>query len=78
MKLKDLKLGQRAVLLSYNETDSDYSRKLKELGLSPGCIVELTSIAPGGDPVLLKVRSFRISLRKEEASILNFELPMNC
>jgi len=73
-RLKDMKIGDLAVVSSYLETATEYSRKLLELGLSPGCHIELVSIAPGGDPLLLKVRDYRISIRKKEADILKISL----
>lgn len=70
MKLKEMRPGDRAIVSEYLETESVYSQKLKELGVSPGCLIELVSVAPGGDPMLLKIRDFRISLRKNEADLL--------
>ena len=70
MKLRNMKIGDNAKVVKYLDYKTNYSRKLQELGISPGCILTLVSIAPGGDPYLLKIRGYRISLRKKEADIL--------
>ncbi len=41
--------------------------RLMELGLIPGTRVEVVRIAPLGDPMELRVRSGRLSIRRHEA-----------
>jgi ferrous iron transport protein A len=40
------------------------------MGLVRGVVLELLQVAPLGDPVVVKVLSYRLSLRKKEAEIL--------
>jgi ferrous iron transport protein A len=41
--------------------------RLMEMGLLVGTVVELVRFAPLGDPMEIKVRGYRLSLRKHEA-----------
>jgi len=42
-------------------------KKIVEMGVVPGTIVEVERLAPLGDPMELKVKGYHLSLRKEEA-----------
>jgi Fe2+ transport system protein FeoA len=44
-----------------------FRRRLMELGLVPGTVVEVIRVAPLGDPVELRVRGCELSIRKSEA-----------
>ncbi|GBF11253.1 ferrous iron transport protein A [Tepidibacillus sp. HK-1] len=37
------------------------------MGLLPGTVLEVSRIAPFGDPMAIKVRGFQMSFRKKEA-----------
>jgi len=45
------------------------------MGLTRGTEITVVRVAPLGDPVDIKVRGFNISLRKEEAAVLQLECP---
>jgi ferrous iron transport protein A len=45
-----------------------------ELGLVPGTVVELMSVAPLGDPIELLVRGASLSIRWREADAIEVEL----
>lgn len=38
-----------------------------DLGLTPGTQVRVEKVAPLGDPILISLRGFQLTLRKEEA-----------
>lgn len=44
-----------------------FRRRLMELGLVPGTVVELVRVAPLGDPVEVLVRGCSLSIRRAEA-----------
>lgn len=48
--------------------DGDIKKRIAEMGLTKGAIIEVERIAPLGDPLDVKVRGYRLSLRKEEAA----------
>lgn len=43
------------------------------MGVTHGSIVEVTGIAPLGDPIDIKVKGYQLSLRKEEARSITVE-----
>lgn len=73
MKIKDLNIGDKAVVTGYEKGCPEYRRKLLAMGLTRGTQFKLTKIAPMGDPVEVEVRDFHLSLRKSEAEVLILE-----
>ena len=73
MDITVMKVGDRAEITGYTETEAGYRAKLLALGLTRGATIELIGIAPMGDPLRLKVRGFELSLRRSEATILNLK-----
>jgi ferrous iron transport protein A len=73
MKIKDLSLGDEAVISGYEKGMRDYKRKLLTMGLTKGSTVKLVKVAPLGDPVELEIRGYNLSLRKAEADIMILE-----
>ena len=49
-------------------------RRLFDMGVTPGAIVYLRKKAPLGDPVEITIRGYELSLRKEEAKMVNVEV----
>ncbi len=46
----------------------DVFRRLLEMGVTKGELIEVVKLAPLGDPIDVKVRGYNLSLRKEEAA----------
>jgi ferrous iron transport protein A len=69
-QIKNLKVGKQAEIVGYASGSAVYRNRLLSMGLTKGTVVKLVKIAPLGDPVELEVRGFNLSLRKEEAEIL--------
>jgi Fe2+ transport system protein FeoA len=67
LTLDQLQLGTIAELVEIQSSASLRSR-LMELGLTPGTSVTIVRVAPLGDPIELKVRGFRLTLRKRDAA----------
>lgn len=72
-KLKDLKIGEKAVIFGYEKKGETYRQRLLSMGLTKETEITLLKYAPLGDPVELSIRGFKLSLRKEEAEILLLE-----
>jgi ferrous iron transport protein A len=49
-------------------------RRLLDMGVVTGVIVEVQRVAPLGDPVEIRVRGYNLALRKEEAADIQVEL----
>jgi ferrous iron transport protein A len=69
-KLKDIKKGDSATILGYEESLRSYRTKLLSMGLTKGTKIQVENVAPFGDPISIKVRDFNLSLRKDEADAL--------
>lgn len=48
-------------------------RRLLELGLVPGVSVKLLRRAPLGDPLVVQVRGYDLSLRRDEAALVEVQ-----
>jgi len=67
--LKELNPGQRAKVVKINGSGA-IRRRLVEMGVVPGCEVEMERYAPLGDPVEIKLTGAHLSLRKTEAEMV--------
>lgn len=66
----DLRPGESAEVLGYAEGCSVYRQQLLAMGLTPGVAFTVLHWAPLGDPAEIRVRGFKLSLRKAEAAVL--------
>ena len=65
--LSSLGVGERGRIVGF-ELPPDQRQRLLEMGLTLGTEFEVIRFAPMGDPLEIKVRSYRLSLRKREAA----------
>ncbi len=72
-KIKNLKPGDKAKVIGFSGENSVYRNKLLSMGISKNTEIKVTKKAPLGDPVEIEVRGYKLSLRKEEADILELE-----
>lgn len=66
--LDQLKPGEKGIIS--NIKSSDLTIKLLEMGLLPGKEVEYTFKAPLGDPIAVQVSGYTLSLRLDEAGLI--------
>ena len=71
--LRDLKPGQKARIVKVRGL-GETGKRIAEMGMIPGTLVEIERVAPLGDPIDVKVRGYHLSLRKEEAGKVDVEL----
>jgi ferrous iron transport protein A len=62
----DLAVGESGRVERIAGTD-DVSRRLLEMGVTPGVEIRRLGAAPLGDPLEFELRGYRLSLRKREA-----------
>jgi Fe2+ transport system protein FeoA len=67
MTLADLKPKQKGVVVKVNRTGL-LAKRLAEMGIGRGALVEFERVAPLGDPIDIKVKGYHLSLRKNEAA----------
>ena len=70
LNLADIHIGESGKVLGFQTSSRVYRHKLLVMGLTPGTEFTVTRIAPLGDPIVLQVRGYALSLRKVEAKAL--------
>ncbi len=69
VKLSDLETGAEAVVKRF-ASDEGFLLRLREMGVLPGTRITLIRRAPLGDPLEISVRGSLLSVRKEEAELI--------
>lgn len=64
--LNQCNIGEKVLVHSLNMC-GNRSKRLMDMGLLPGTLVEISRVAPFGDPVAIKLLGFQMSIRKKEA-----------
>jgi len=70
--LAQLEIGQSGRVVEVLGT-GDVSRRLLEMGITPGVEMRLLQAAPLGDPLEFELRGYRLSLRRNEAAQINID-----
>jgi DtxR family Mn-dependent transcriptional regulator len=72
--LADLKPGEKGKVTTLSpRCRGAERRRLLDLGIVPGTVIEAEMVSPGGDPTAYLVRDTLIALRKEQAELINIE-----
>ena len=66
MTLKDTTAGMTVRIDSLEE--SPLKQRLMTMGLIPGTKVEILNSAPMGDPIAIRIRSYNLAMRKDDAA----------
>lgn len=72
LSLNLLRPGQRARVRSV-ANHGDVSRRILDMGVTPGSLVEIRRIAPLGGPIEVRIKGYSLSLRKDEARAIAVE-----
>lgn len=65
MKFSEVRAGMKARVVSV-APDSSELKRLQEMGLTVGTEFLVNKVAPFGDPVEIKLRGYRLCLRRAE------------
>ncbi|MCW7552362.1 ferrous iron transport protein A [Endozoicomonas gorgoniicola] len=68
--LGELQVGDSGQVTAFRNAGAAYRRKLLAMGLTPGVQFTVCRIAPLGDPIQLQVRGFQLSVRRDEAAVV--------
>lgn len=71
--LDQLRRGQKASIAAVDGNDAIMQRLL-EMGLIDGEEIEVIGFAPLGDPIEIRLRDYRLSLRRSEAARVQVQL----
>jgi len=74
MNLSNLKPGQKGTILKLESSIGPIRRRLMDMGVIPGETVKVEKVAPMGDPIGITVKSYNLSLRKNEAKGIEIEV----
>ena len=66
-------LGQRGTI-SRLLGEGEITQRLLEMGLTPGTEIEIVRFAPLGDPIDIKIRGYHLSVRRQEAEVIQVVL----
>ncbi len=67
--LRDVKCGQTATVSKLHGAGA-LKRRIMDMGITQGCEIYVRKVAPLGDPVEVTVRGYELSLRKEDAALI--------
>lgn len=75
--LKTVKCGETVkVKRLYGE--GAVKRRIMDMGITKGVEVYIRKVAPLGDPIEVNVRGYELSIRKEDAEMIEVEKEDNC
>lgn len=72
MTLDDLRVGERGRIMKLNAT-GPFKKRLLEMGFIQGVEVKVIKYAPLLDPVEYCIKGYHVSLRHEEAQLIEVE-----
>ncbi len=67
--LKEIKCGNRVKVSKINGAGA-VKRRIMDMGITKGTEIFVKKVAPLGDPIEVTVRGYELSLRKEDANII--------
>ena len=72
MTLKEVSVGQ-TVKVAKLDGEGPVKRRIMDMGITKGVEVYVRKVAPLGDPIEVTVRGYELSLRKEDAQMIEVE-----
>lgn len=72
-KLSQFKTGETGTVIIVNG-EGQVRRRLFDMGITPGCEIYLRKKAPLGDPIEVSLRGYELTLRKDEADLVEMEM----
>jgi ferrous iron transport protein A len=70
--LKEAQVGETVKVVKLNGAGG-IKRRIMDMGITKGAEIYVRKVAPLGDPVEVTVRGYELSLRKEDASMIEVE-----
>ena len=71
--LRDAKVGE-TVKVTKLCGEGAVKRRIMDMGITKGVEIYVRKVAPLGDPVEVTVRNYELSLRKDDAQLIEVEL----
>jgi len=70
--LKQVKIGGTAKVVKLHG-EGPVKRRIMDMGITRGIEIYVRKVAPLGDPIEVNVRGYELSLRKEDADMIEVE-----
>ena len=70
--LKEVKVGQTVKVVKL-QGEGAVKRRIMDMGITKGVEIYVRKVAPLGDPVEVTVRGYELSLRKNDAEMVEVE-----
>ena len=70
--LKEAKVGETVKVTKLTGTGA-VKRRIMDMGITKGVEIYIRKVAPLGDPVEVTVRGYELSLRKEDAQMIEVQ-----
>ena len=72
MTLKDVKIGESCTVKKIRG-EGALKRRIMDMGITKGARIYVRKVAPLGDPIEITVRNYELSIRKEDAQLIEVE-----
>jgi ferrous iron transport protein A len=70
MQKNELKVGDRVRVVGFDNEGRAYRNRLLSMGLTPGTEFTIDRFAPMGDPMIISIRGYKLSIRSDELRVL--------
>lgn len=70
--LRDAKIGETVKVVKLHG-EGAVKRRIMDMGLTKGVEVNIRKVAPLGDPIEVTVRGYELSIRKQDAEMIETE-----
>lgn len=73
INIRKMQVNQEGTIASV-KVGGELGRRLRDMGLVPGTTIKIQGRAPLFDPVALRVKGFTLTLRNNEADLIDVEV----
>ena len=70
--LREVRIGDRARVVKVHG-EGALRRRIMDMGITKGVEISVRKVAPLGDPIEITVRGYELSLRKDDAVMVEVE-----
>ena len=72
MTLREVNIGEEVTVVKINGRGA-LKRRIMDMGITKGSKIYVRKVAPLGDPVEITIRGYELSIRKQDAEIIEVE-----
>ncbi|MDY5276860.1 MAG: FeoA domain-containing protein [Erysipelotrichaceae bacterium] len=69
LTLRDVKIGETVTVVKLHG-EGAIKRRIMDMGITKGVVIKVVKVAPLGDPLEINVRGYELSLRKDDADLI--------